>query len=150
MKFFMKHKVVSTILGVILLIIIIGYMLLSQFMPDLSKSEYGDRLDGINKEKISSQEVSKMKSEIGGIQDVKKVTYHLKGRLINIIIDVKDGMSLDNAKSTASKVLDYFKTSEKEFYDIQVFVTCDSNSKNDIYPVIGYKNKTSDSLVWKQ
>lgn len=150
MKFFKKHKLLCIIALVVILLIIFVYLILRQFMPDLSKSEYGNRLSGISSIKISNTNISKLEDDIKTLDNVKKVEYDLKGRLINIVIDVSNDVSLDTAKDYANKSLEYFSEEEKAYYDIQVFITCSDNNDSEIYPVIGYKHKTSSNLVWKQ
>ena len=57
-----------------------------------------------------------------------------------------------NKYGDRSKVLSYFDIDELGYYDVQVYVKCDKCTPGEdgtsIYPIIGYKKNTSESLVW--
>ena len=59
---------------------------------------------------------------------VKEATASVEGKIVEVIITVKDEISTDTAKSLSNKVLDTLTTKEKKFYDIQVFVTKDKET----------------------
>lgn len=147
MEFIKTHKKLCILIGIILVAIILIAIILKSFNVDYSKSEYGDRLKGIDKVEIKKETIKKLEEEMNKIDQVEKCTYRLKGRLINIAFTMKDGVEVNNAKEIANKVLDYFSDKEKSFYDIQVFIK-NKNNKKEGYPVIGQKHKTSDKIVW--
>ena len=147
MNFIKTHKKLMILLTIILIAIVLVLILLKSFNIDYSKSEYGDRLKGIEKVQIKKSAVKKLEEEMSKIEQVDKCTYRLKGRLINIVLVMNDGVEVNNAKEIANKVLDYFTDKEKAFYDIQVFIK-NKNEKKEGYPVIGQKHKTSDKIVW--
>lgn len=147
MEFIKTHKKLCILIGIILVAIILIAIILKSFNVDYSKSEYGDRLKGIDKVEIKKETIKKLEEEMNKIDQVEKCTYRLKGRLINITFTMKDGVEVNNAKEIANKVLDYFSDKEKSFYDIQVFIK-NKNNKKEGYPVIGQKHKTSDKIVW--
>ena len=67
--------------------------------------------------------------------------------LIYIEIINNDGVDVETAKEVALKTLDYFTDKQKNYYDIQIILT-NENSDMDGYPKMGYKHKTSESIVW--
>jgi hypothetical protein len=71
----------------------------------------------------------------------------LQGRLIYIEFEVKENVTVDESKEIGAKALDYFDEDEKAYYDIQIIIT---NQKDDVegYPLMGYKHKTRDEIVW--
>ena len=147
MEFIKKHKVLFIVLTIILLLVIVVFCLLKNFTVDNSKDEYGNRLDGIENVQISDTNVSKMKEEIKSLEEVSKISYRLQGRLIYIELTLKDGVVIDTAKEIATKTLEYFSEEEKKYYDIQVILN-NENKELEGYPKIGYKHKTSETLVW--
>lgn len=147
MKFIKNNKLLVIFLGIVLIFIIFIIIIFSKFIINKNVDEYGNRLSGIENVAIKDSSIKKMKSEFEKDEKVEKISYKLKGRLINIIFEIKDGTKLEDAKALGNKVLEYFDDEEKKYYDIEVFLK-NTNEKNEEYPVIGYKHKSSDALVW--
>lgn len=137
---------ISIIIGIIIILFILIFKL---FFADFTKSVYGNRLSGIDKVKIDKKQISDIKEEINSYDEVNSVDYDLKGRLVNIIIEIKSGIAINDAKGFVNKGIDILDDDQKNYYDIQVFLT-NSDAKQENYPMIGYKNKNSDNFVWKQ
>lgn len=114
--------------------------------PDYRKSLYGDRLDSIKEHKIDSKKINEIKTEIKELDYVSAVNYDLKGKIMNFVITINKDTSLDNAKKIGNKILDSLDQNEKNNYDIQVFLVTSEDSET--YPIIGYKHKTRDEIVW--
>ena len=143
----LKHKklIVLSIIGIIL--IIVAILILKMFLEPDNEPIYGNRLSNINNYKIANENITNLKTDIGALDLVDKVTYNLEGKLINIIITVDDTLTLDIFKEYANKTLEYFTAEEKAYYDIQIY----GESKNDesaVYPVIGYKKNTKETIKW--
>lgn len=147
MDFIKKYKKIIIVLFVILVLLILFFSFLSIFMIDSKQDEYGNRLDGIENVKISDDTVSKIKSELGSLEEVEKVEYRLQGRLIYLSFKMKDGVSVDTAKEISTRTLDYFDEEEKSYYDIQVIISS-VNEESQGYPFMGYKHKTEETIVW--
>ena len=60
-----------------------------------------------------------------------------------------DSLEEETAKNYANKILENLSDDVKSYYDIQVLVDSD-NEESEVYPIIGYKHKTTDMFVWKQ
>lgn len=149
MNYLKNHKILYAI-AIVLLIIIIGTIILVCLLSgSRGNNEYGNRLDGIENYEIGNSQVSDLKDNIGSLENVKKVTYNLQGKLVNIIIEVDDSVAIDTSKEYANKALEFLDDDQKSFYDVQIFITS-SNNKSETYPIIGYKNKASAELVWKK
>lgn len=144
--FFNNHKKLIIIIGIILVILIVLVGLFSLIAPDYRKSLYGNRLESIKNHKISSQKIDNLKDDVKSLKYVSDIDYNLKGKIMNFVITVDQNTSLENAKKVGTKILEDLDKNEKENYDIQVFIVTDDKSDN--YPVIGYKHKISDELVW--
>ena len=147
MKDFLKKYKGLIIFFVIVVIFIVGLICLYNFFaPDYKKSLYGNRLEDIEKYEVSSKTIDKIEKNIKKLDYVKSFDYNLKGRIINFIIEVKDDTSLDNSKKVWDLIIEELKEKQTKYYDIQVFLTCDKESK--VYPIIGYKHKTYDKIIW--
>ena len=146
MKFIKTHKKLCIALLILIALIVILSILLKAFSVDYSLDEYGDRLDGIEKVQIKKSESDKLISEIKDLDQVKKVNYRLKGRLVYIEITFNEGVSVETAKEIAAKSLDNFTDKQKSFYDFQFILTCEKETEG--YPELGSKHKSSDNIVW--
>lgn len=149
MEFFKRNKI-TIIVGVIFFIVMIGsaVTVIHLLYPDSKKSAYGNRLDGIEDVPVENEQVEKIKNALDETGKVNEVSYHLEGRLINFIIDVKKETDKTSAKSLSDKVLAGFTDEQKNFYDIELFVVCNEDEESEIFPIIGYKHKTTVNFVW--
>lgn len=148
MKFIKNNKILITL---ILIAVIMFSTILIIIFSNLSSGndEYGNRLDEIEKYPITDEAINNIKNEISSLEKVKSINYNLEGRLINFVIKVEDDLIVSEAKNYSEKILENFSDDIKSYYDIQILI--DSNiDESENYPIIGYKHKTSDSLVWKQ
>lgn len=142
-----KNKVLFvlvTIMIVCFIIIIIG--LLTSFYKKVNTSKYGDRLDGIKEVEISKSDVNEYKRYFEEADGVLQADLNIKGKIIYVNITFDEGTKVSKAKKVATEGLNEFEPKEVKYYDIQYILSCDDNKKD--YPTMGYKNNTSDSIVW--
>lgn len=145
MNFVKEHKLISGLV-IFLTVFLLLIVILFSFLSKESGSAYGDRLKGIENVKISSDTETRIESEMKNLDKVKEVEYLSHGRLINILITVDKDMKVSKAKNYGEKVVDFLNDKELDYYDIQIFISCDD--ENNVYPVIGYKHKTGDKFYW--
>lgn len=146
--FILNHKRGLSICGIVLLILVILFIFIKGFLfPDGSKSEYGNRLDGIDKVKISGDKLKKIETDLTSKEFVKDAEAYITGRIINVVIDVKTGAEVGAAKELAQDVIGNFSEEELSYYDTQVYLTQNEN-KESTYPYIGYKHRTEKSFFW--
>lgn len=145
-SFFKKHKKIIIIVVIVLVIIGVMLGLFSLVAPDYHKSLYGNRLESIKEHKIDSKKITNIKKDVKELDFVSSIDYNLKGKIMNFVIFIDKDTKLTESKKIGIDILDKLDKNEKDNYDIQVFLI--SNEKSDNYPVIGYKHKTSDELVW--
>lgn len=148
MKKVIKENKVLFVLALIVIIslILIGVGLVKYFYSS-SGDKYGDRLNGIEKHKLSNTLADDIKAlyESG----VESVSVDTKGKIIYVIMDVSDGVSKVDAQSYAIKALDVFSDDDKSFYDIQFMITCkNASEETTTYPMEGYKNSNNTQVVW--
>lgn len=147
MKDFLKtHKKQCMIGGIAFLVIFFLIIIWLFIVPVFSNNKYGDRLDGIDKHKISSDTVNDIESSLKGNDKVKDVTYNNEGRILNFVITVSNDMSADDAKKLGDTILDKISDDDKEYYDIQILI--DTEEENDNYPIAGYKHKSEDNFTY--
>lgn len=147
MDFIRKHKFTTCTIVILLIIIILGFALIRFLLPNYGGDLYGNRLNGIGSYKIEDKKINEMKDTIGKLDGVVSVNYNLEGKLINITIQVKDEVERDIVKGYADQAIAFFSEEQRGYYDMQVLISSE-NSKSEKYPIMGYKHKTSASLVW--
>ncbi len=145
-KFVHEHKKGCLIFGGGFLAILIVFFTIFFIVPAFGNNNYGDRLDGIEKHKITSSTVSDIKSDIKEFAGVTSVSYHIEGRILNFTIETDGSVSYDTAKAYVKPILDNISKKNQKYYDIQVFLT----SKEDVdgLPNAGYKSKNSSDFSW--
>lgn len=148
MKSIMKRKKVVIAAFAVIIIAILIIFVKDMLYPNNGKTIYGDRLNGIDKVSIDSTLKNTIVNSLKATGKVKTASVDVKGKIINILIDVKTNIDVLNAKTISSDTLTKFSNDEKKFYDIQYFLTQSESSSNKSYPMIGYKNANSSTIVW--
>lgn len=147
MKYIKKNKWVLIPISVFVLVMIFAVVgIVNLVIPNDSKDLYGNRLENIEKNKISDDNVFLIEEQLLATGKVKSVSYDLKGKLINYILVVNDDVDKVTSQSLTAKILEGFEQNIKEYYDFQVFITTEQES--EIYPIIGYKHFNSANFVW--
>jgi len=148
MKFFKKHMKESIFLSLFLVIIFTCLITFLIMWFGGNGDKYGTRLAGIKDVPLSNSYLNEISSVVKEEKIVSTTTIDLEGRLVNVIINVKDDTTIDDAKDLSGIVKDNFTKDELAFYDIQIFLVDSGTNKESSYPIIGYKHKTSDVFVW--
>lgn len=145
-KFVNKHKkgCIITVVGVFVLILV--FFTIFFIMPSFGNDNYGDRLQDIEKHKITNNTINDIKDSLSEKDSVEKVTYHKEGRILNFTITVNENTKLEDAKSYANIVTDKISKKDLKYYDVQIFL--DTKNDSNTYPIAGYKHKTSKEIVW--
>jgi len=149
MKYIKKNKLTVFIIAIFVIIVIIGGYLYNVLFASGNKEKYGNRLDGIEEVEITKKQYKEIANKLKENENVLKVTTDLKGKIVNIIITVKDEVTKEVAKEIAATSLTSFDDEQLKFYDIQIFVKKDNQELND-FPIIGYKQNGKDGLSWSK
>ena len=148
-KKFVKNNKLTVITGIICLIFVIFVFTIKIiFFPSESKAIYGDRLEGIEKVKITNKNEDKIVSKLEEKDEVKKASCDIKGRVLNVIITVNDDVSVDTSKGLGNEILTNLEKKQIKYYDIQVFVKKDNDDEK--FPIIGYKHQDKDNFSWSK
>jgi hypothetical protein len=150
-EFIKKYKFLIIIICIgILLLILSSSSIIKLFFPNLGVPIYGDRLDNIEDVKISSSRRSEIANTLMLNDSINNAKVNVSGAIINIIIDVKEGIDITEAKNMGLKALMELSDDEKKVYDIQLFITQKEVTDEDdiLFPIIGYKNRLNTNIVW--
>lgn len=144
-NFIYKYRIVIAL--VFLLIIgVFGFITVKQYLyPDDKLTVYGNRLDGIDKVKITDEkknEIIKMIKEKAGIKDAK---IDIQGKIINVSITASEKENTkEEMQKLCTEILLKFSSEEIKFYDFQFFI----KNEDLNYNMIGYKNKISEEVSY--
>ena len=145
-NFFKTHKKQCMIGGIAFLVIFFLILIWLFIVPVFSNNKYGDRLDGIEDHKISSDTVKDIENSLKENDKVTDVTYNNEGRILDFIITVSNDMSTEDAKKLGDTILDKISDEDKKYYDIQILI--DTEEENENYPIAGYKHKSEDNFTY--
>lgn len=139
-----KNKYTTIAIIIFVLLIFLGYGLYNILIPGNGKPVYGDRLEGIEEVEVTKSILKEMDEEITKESFVLKSNSYTNGRIINIILTIKEGVKEKDAKGITSTILEYFTKEQLSYYDIQLFLT----NEDDSFNIIGYKNKTGKDFTF--
>ncbi len=112
-----------------------------------NEASYGERTAGLAEHAITDDDMNKILSNIEKDANVEEARQNYEGRIINMLITVKDNLSKSDAKKIATAALKNFTSDELAYYSFQFYMIKKDASQND-FPIIGYKHYTSDSISW--
>lgn len=148
LKTFYKRNRVYSILMLISTVCILSILIgiIVYFFGQTSKDVYGNRLDGLNKVKITEKKQTEIKDTLKSNEKVGYVNIDVRGKLVYVIITMKQGTHAD-AETIAQSTLEMFDEKEKAFYDIQFLVDNKGESEEN-FPIMGYIKSGNTLVRW--
>lgn len=142
-----NNKFTLIVFCIFLGLFLFGWLIFGTVMPKTGKPMYGNRLDGIEEVKVTSSQTNELVKTLKENENVSNASTHISGKIINVLVEVKEDVSVKKAKEVQTDVLAAFENNQKSFYDIQLFIT---NEKKDAkgFPVIGYKNSSDKKFAF--
>lgn len=145
MKKFIKKHIGWVVAFAIFVLVFIAFLILKNALfPSEAKAIYGDRLEGIEKVKITDETKSKIEGKLS--EATSKVKVRVAGKLIYIDMTVTGNVDVAGAKNLANQALEEFTDEEKAFYDIQAIIESDTDTEH--FPIIGYKHHSKAAFNW--
>lgn len=141
-----KNKGFAIIIALGFILFLILLIIFFQMLIGGSSDKYGNRLDGINKVKISNETFEEVKKEVTDTELVEEVSTRLQGKIVYMTITLKSDTSKDKAKEIASATLDNYSEDELKFYDFSFFLRWKGEEGNTV--VTGNKHHSLDSITW--
>ena len=126
--------------------VILGVVL--KYFFGATKSNYGERLDGIQNVLVSDSMKSEFVESLSQDEQVTDVAINVKGKIIYIYITFKEGTSLVEAQSKALASLQSFEESYLNFYDFHFTVKSQATEDNEGFLLMGARNVNGSGLVW--
>lgn len=146
MKLLKKFKWV--ILGFFILLLILLVWVGKDLFLSQEGALYGNRLEGVEAVPIEADVKKGISDLLLATTGVKKVSTNVHGKIFNIVILVDETITIDKAKEISNEALKKCSVAQTGFYDISFLIDYANESAKTDFPLIGYKNKNSDVIVW--
>lgn len=141
-----KNKGFAIIIALGFILFLILLIIFFQMLIGGSSDKYGNRLDGIDKVKISNETFEEVKKEVTDTELVEDVSTRIQGKIVYMAITLKSDTSKDKAKEIASATLDNYSEDELKFYDFSFFLRWKGEEGDTV--VTGNKHHSLDSITW--
>lgn len=141
-----KNKGFAIIIALTIVLLLILLVIFLQMLLGGSSDKYGNRLDGIDKVKISNETFDGVKKELTDTELVEDVSTRIQGKIVYTTITLKSDTSKDKAKEIASATLDNYSEDELKFYDFSFFLKWKGEEKDTV--VTGNKHHSLDGITW--
>ena len=142
---FVKKNISAVVAIVVFVLVVVGLLYFKEvFSGDDATAIYGSRLEGREKIEITEERINQLKKAINDSSN--ETTVRIAGRIIEVIVEVKDDVSIKDAKELGTPIVYAFTEEERAYYDIQIFLKNKKNTQQ--FPAIGYKQHTKAGLTW--
>lgn len=145
-KWINKNKGLAILLLLTIIFVIILLIIFIELLIGGSSNKYGNRLDGIDKVKISNETYESVKKEVEDTELVEKVETRLQGKIVYTTIELKDGITVEKAKEITANTLDNYSEDELKYYDFSFFLKWKGEEKDTV--ITGNKHHNLDSITW--
>ena len=136
-----RNKGLAIIIALTIVLLLILLIIFLQMLIGGSSDKYGNRLDGIDKVKISNETFEGVKKEVTDTELTEDVSTRVQGKIVYTTITLKSDTSKDKAKEIASATLDNYSEDELKFY-------LKWKGEEGDTVVTGNKHHSLDSITW--
>lgn len=150
LKFIRKHKGLSILIGLCLILFIIILIILSNLIFVNGEGNYKGRLDGIEDVELENSFLMDIKKDLLSNEDIKDASVRLQGKIVYIKFSI-DELSVDEAKAISEDILLKFSEEELRFYDICYIITwktLNDNGEEVLNAIEGTKHPLKDNISW--
>lgn len=148
MKTILRRKAKLIVALIILIVLVLALCIVYESIFANNNSKYGNRLDGIEQVSIKVKQKNEIKKNVETLEMSSSVKVSLTGKILEVMIDVKDDTSLDKAKESYGKVMEKLSDEQKKYFDVQIFLN--KKDKDQSFPSIGYKHHNRENISWSK
>lgn len=145
-NFIKNNKGLSVIIGLGLILFIFILVIFIQLLVGGSTNKYGNRLDGIEKVEIKSEEMSSAKKKIEDSGLAEEADIRIQGKIVYTTIVLKGDTAVDKAKELASSTIGEYSEEQRGFYDFSFFLKWKGEDKDTI--ITGNKHHNLEEVTW--
>lgn len=138
-----------TVIGILIFIVIaiIATVVYNLLFSSNGTPIYGNRLDDLEGIEITEETEDKIVNKLKENEIVSDATSNVKGKILNVIITVKEKTKLSDAKKLTKIITENITDEQKSSYDIQVFFDIEG-TRVEGYPTIGYLAKINNEFKY--
>lgn len=144
MEYLKKHKNVSSLILIVILAIITLFYAKNLMSNTDKEAIYGSRTKVTDEVKITNNKEDQLEEVFSEIS--KKTTVTEQGKIIEIVVTLKDGIKTKTAKEKTNDIKKILSNKERKVYDVQVFFK--KTTKDESFPIIGYMHRGKDKFSW--
>ena len=150
LSFINKHKGLSIVCGLGLILFIIVFIILISLFVTTGKGTYGDRLDGIEDVKLSDSFLNEVKTSLEENDNIESANVRLQGKIVYIEFQAKSSVSTSAVKSISDEILEKFSEDELKFYDFSFIVKWvnETDDGEKTTAIEGYKHHNKTVISW--
>lgn len=145
-KWIKKNTGLFIILVLTLVLLVFIGVIFVKLLSGKSSDKYGNRLEGIEEVKISTDTYNSVKDEVTKTEKVEDVSVRLQGRIVYTTIVLKEKTSVKEAKKIASNTINNYSDEELSFYDFSFFLKWENEEGDKV--ITGNKHHDLDSITW--
>lgn len=145
-KWIKRNMGLCIVLFLTLILLAFISVIFVKLLKENSENKYGNRLEGINDVKISSETYDSIKTEVMDSGLVTEVSTRLQGKIVYTTIIFKGDTSAGKAKEIANNTLDNYTEDERLFYDFSYFLKWEGEESDKV--IAGNKHHDLDSIAW--
>ena len=132
-KWIKNNKGFVIIIVLALILIVVLALILVSLLKSNSSNKYGNRLDGIEEEVMTNEEV-------------EEVTTRLQGKIVYTTITLKPETDAAKAKEIAAATLDNYTEEQLKYYDFSYFLKW--NKEEGTVVITGNKHHSLNTITW--
>lgn len=147
-----RHKGLSILVGLSLILFIIMLIIFISLFFGSGESKYGNRLDGIEDVKLSNSFLDEIETKLKEDESVVEANVRLQGKIVYIVFEVNNDISIETAKIMAANTLENFSDEELSFYDFSYIVKWTNivEEQEVISAIEGTKHHAKESITWSK
>lgn len=146
MKEIFKKKTKLMIAFGIVIVAVLALCIVYESIFSNNSGKYGNRLEGIEKVNIKTKQKNEIKKNIESLEMSSSVKVFLTGKILKVVVVVKDDTDLAKGKLTFDKVIEKLSDDQKKYFDLEIYLS--KKGKDDNFPTIGYKNHNKEYISW--
>lgn len=151
MNIFKRHKGLTIVSGLALILIVIIFAIFSRMLFSTGKGEYGDRLNGVSS--VESKDLKEAEESLKENDEVISAKVRVQGRIIYTTITFSEDTSIDKAKEIAESVREAFSDDVLEDYDFEFLLTeeiaeTEEDESSEGFNIAGTKVPANEEVTW--
>lgn len=147
-KMWHENRVLLVLFIIIFVCLCVVLGVLFNYFFGVTKSNYGDRLKGIEEVVITDEIKNNYLESMKNDEFVEDVTIKTRGKIIYINMLFNESASLAIAKSKAGVSLQFFEEKYLNFYDFHFTLKEESTETSEGFLIMGARNVNGNELVW--